>query len=89
MFDKLYGSLFIETGATGNAARLSEIDFSTKPFLTDWGFELRMQMFSNYQIPMFGFFQIAFPTEKNIPDRNDPTQMQEVDDFRIYFGLTI
>jgi hypothetical protein len=88
-FDKLYGSFFIETGATGNAPRIQDIDFSTKPFLTDWGFELRMQMFSNYQVPMFGYFQIAFPTETVIPDRNDRTQTLEVDDFRIYFGLTI
>ena len=89
MFDKLYGSFFIETGATGNAPRLSDINFSTKPFLTDWGFELRLQMFSNYRIPMFGFFQIAFPTETTIPDRNNPTETQEIDNFRIYFGLTI
>lgn len=89
MFDKLYGSFFIETGATGNAPRLSDINWSTKPFLTDWGFELRLQMFSNYQVPMFGFFQIAFPTESTIPDRNNPAQTIEVDDFRIYFGLTI
>ena len=46
-------------------------------------------MFSNYQIPMYGFFQIAFPTETTIPDRNNPGQMMEVDNFRIYFGLTI
>ncbi|MBS11186.1 MAG: hypothetical protein CME19_06255 [Gemmatimonadetes bacterium] len=89
MFDKLYGSLFVETGATGNAAKLTDVDWSTKPFLTDWGVELRMQMFSNYQIPMYGFFQIAFPTETTIPDRNNPGQMMEVDNFRIYFGLTI
>ena len=89
LFDKLYGSFFIETGATGNAARLSEIDFSRKPFLTDWGFELRMQMFSNYQVPMYGFFQIAFPTETTIPDRIDPTNPMDIDRFRIYFGLTI
>lgn len=89
LFDKLYGSFFVETGATGNAERLSDINFSTKPFLTDWGFELRMQMFSNYQIPMYGFFQIAFPTETTIIDRNNPAETIEVDDFRIYFGLTI
>jgi hypothetical protein len=89
LFDKLYGSFFVETGAVGNAPSLREVDFSTKPFLTDWGFELRMQMFSNYQIPMYGFFQIAFPTETTIPDRNNPTETLEVDDFRIYFGLTI
>jgi hypothetical protein len=89
LFDKLYGSFFIETGATGNAGRLQDINFSTEPFLTDWGFELRMQMFSNYQIPLFGFFQIAFPTESTIGDRNNRSQTIEVDDFRIYFGLSI
>ena len=38
---------------------------------------------------MFGFFQVAFPTETTITDRNNPTETIEVDDFRIYFGLTI
>ncbi len=89
IFDKMYGSVFFETGAVGNAAKLSDINFSTKPFLSDWGVELRLQLFQNYQIPMFGFFQVAFPTETTITDRNNPTETIEVDDFRIYFGLTI
>jgi Tol biopolymer transport system component len=90
LFDKLYGSFFIETGAAGNAEKLKDISLkSTKPLLTDWGFELRMQVFSNYQIPMYGFFQIAFPTETTIQDRNNRTQSLEVDSYRIYFGLTI
>ena len=38
---------------------------------------------------MFGFFQGAFPTETTITDRNNPTETIEVDDLRIYFGLTI
>jgi Tol biopolymer transport system component len=88
-FSKLYGSFFFETGATGNAKKLSEIDFSTKPFLSDVGFELRMEVISNYIIPMFGFFQIAWPLDKTIPDRNDPTIINTIDDFRIYFGLSI
>ena len=88
-FSKLYGSFFFETGATGNAERLSDIDFSTKPFLSDVGFELRMEVIANYVIPMFGFFQIAWPLDTTVPDRIDPTVMNKIDDFRIYFGLSI
>lgn len=88
-FSKLYGSFFFETGATGNAKRLSDIDFSTKPFLSDVGFELRMEVIANYIIPMFGFFQIAWPLDTTVPDRIDPTLTNTIDSFRIYFGLSI
>ena len=93
-FDKIYGTVFIETGATANFESLkSRWDagnrFNRDAFLTDWGFELRMQLFSNYRIPMFGYFQIAFPTRDRIRDRNDPTIIREIDSRRIYFGITI
>ncbi len=94
-FDKIYGVFFLETGATGDFARLkdifdgSKLDINKDAFLTDWGFELRMHMFSNYGLSMFGYFQIAFPTRKQIPDRNDPTFMQDIDSRRIYFGFSI
>ncbi|MBK34265.1 MAG: hypothetical protein CME26_01895 [Gemmatimonadetes bacterium] len=86
---KLYGSLFFETGATGNAPRLSDIDFSTKPFLSDVGVELRFEIIANYVIPMFGFLQIAWPLDTTVPDRIDPTITNDIDSFRIYFGLSI
>jgi len=88
-FDKIYGTFFIETGATGNSPRFRDMNFDSDKFLTDYGFELRMQMFSNYWIPMFGYFQVAFPTRDRIPDRNDPTIINEIDSRRFYFGLTL
>ena len=93
-FDKIYGTFFVETGATGNFESLkalldSDNKFKRDAFLTDWGFELRMQMFSNYRIPMFGYFQIAFPTRKSFPDRNNPGEDREVDGHRIYFGFAL
>jgi Tol biopolymer transport system component len=88
-FDKIYGTFFIETGAAGNAPRLKDIDFNRDAFLTDYGFELRMQMFSNYWIPMFGYFQVAFPTRRSIPDRNNPSIINNIDSRRFYFGLTL
>ena len=86
-FDKIYGTLFVETGATGNFESLralldSDDKFKRSAFLTDWGFELRMQMFTHYRIPLYGYFQIAFPTR-------DTIQGREIDKNRIYFGLTI
>ena len=86
-FDKIYGTLFVETGATGNFKSLralldSDDRFKRSAFLTDWGFELRMQVFNNYRLPMYGYFQIAFPTRHRI-------QGVDIDKSRIYFGLTI
>ncbi|MDA0746051.1 MAG: hypothetical protein O2954_05990, partial [bacterium] len=67
LFSKIYGTVFVETGATGNFESLSSLldsdnKFKRSAFLTDWGFELRMQMSTFYSLPMFGYFQIAFPT---------------------------
>ncbi len=86
-FDKIYGTFFVETGATGNFESLralldSDDRFKRSAFLTDWGFELRMQMFTHYRIPLYGYFQIAFPTRDSI-------RGQDIDNNRIYFGLTI
>ena len=86
-FDKIYGTVFVETGATGNFESLralldSDDRFKRSAFLTDWGFELRMQVFNNYRLPMYGYFQIAFPTRHRI-------QGVDIDKSRIYFGLTI
>ena len=88
-FDKIYGAFFVETGATGNFAQLQDLNWNKGAFLSDFGFELRMQMFTHYRIPMFGYFQIAFPTDTEIPDRNDPGRLRKVDGRRIYFGFSI
>jgi outer membrane protein assembly factor BamA len=91
-FDKLYASLFVEAGGVGNFAKLSDLKenkFKADAFLVDFGAELRMQIFSTYRLPMFGYFIIAFPVDKTVPDRNDPSVITTVDDYRIYFGMSI
>ena len=92
-FDKIYGSLFFEVGGASNAASINDIDWSWQnaknTFLADWGAELRFQMFSNYRLPVFGYFMVAFPTKRDIPARNNPSQIQRVDSNRIYFGLAM
>jgi hypothetical protein len=100
-FDKIYASLFFEFGGTSNATSFGDIfdvdksvhsgrwDKVKNNFLADCGAELRFQMFSHYRLPMFGYFLIAFPTKRDVPDRNDPTIIQRVDGRRIYFGLAL
>ena len=62
---------------------------ATGGILADWGAELRFQMFSHYRLPVFGYFLIAFPTKRDVADRNDPTIIDRVDGRRIYFGLAL
>ncbi len=100
-FDKIYASLFFEFGGTSNATSFGDIfdvdktihtgrwDKIKSAFLSDWGAELRFQMFSHYRLPMFGYLMVAFPTKRNVPNRNDPMTIDEVDGYRIYFGLAL
>lgn len=89
-FDKLYGSIFVETGATGNSARFRDVvkEIDKDKFLTDWGFELRFQMTANYVLPVFGYFQFAKPTSDFIRDRVTSARIP-VDSRRYYFGISI
>jgi len=92
-FDRLYATLFLETGATSDAAKFSDLKFNSRAirnaFLSDFGVELRMQMFSFYRLPMFGFLQFVAPFTRDVRDRNDPTQINRVDKHRIFFGFSI
>ncbi len=92
-FDRLYATLFLETGATGDFEKLSDLKFNSqtfrRAFLSDAGVELRMQMFSFYRLPMFGFFQFVMPFTRDVRDRNDPTRINRVDARRFFFGFTI
>ena len=74
-FSKLYGELFAEAGVVGNFARFEDIDFwsgerwgsmpNTDKFLTNVGGELRLQLFTFYRIPMFAYFQVAHPLNRD------------------------
>lgn len=61
---KLYTELFAETAAVGNSDKLRLDDFSTDDFLSDVGGELRLQLFTFYNLPMQAFFQVAHPLNR-------------------------
>ncbi|MCZ6632129.1 MAG: hypothetical protein O7G87_01895 [bacterium] len=86
-FDKVYATLFFETAAVSNAVSITDIGWNRNAFLSDFGIEVRFQMFSQYRLPMFGYFIAAFPTKRTIPVRNFPGETETVDRSRIYFGL--
>lgn len=100
-FDKIYATLFFEFGGTSNAATLGDLfgvddarydgrwDKIKSSFLTDYGAELRFQMFSHYRLPVFGYLIFARPTKREVPSRNDPTVLEEIGGYRIYFGLAL
>ncbi len=94
-FSKLYAELFAEAGVVGNFSRFGDIDFwsgkrwrswpNTDKFLTGVGGELRLQLFTFYRIPMFAYFQVAHPLnrERISRDADDPL----IDKWRYYFGF--
>ena len=100
-FDKIYATLFFEFGGTSNAASFGDLfsvdsalhdgrwDKIKSSFLTDYGAELRFQMFSHYRLPVFGYLIFARPTKREVPSRNDPTVLEEIGGYRIYFGLAL
>ena len=83
-FAKLYGRLFAEAGAVGNVDNLDLADLEDTDFIRDVGVELRMQLFTFYRIPMYAFFQVARPLDR---DQFDPSD--GVDKYRYYFGFNI
>ena len=82
-FSKLYAELFAEAGAVGNFSRFKDIDFNTDSFLTDVGGELRLQLFTFYRIPMFAFFQVAHPLNRD----RVAEEVGPIDKWRYYFGF--
>jgi hypothetical protein len=96
-FAKMYAEVFAEAGAVGNFTKVDVGDFDSSDFLTDVGGELRMEMFTNYRIPMRVFLQVAHPLNRNRLQRleareaglalDDPDAPEKVDKYRIYFGF--
>ena len=82
-FSKLYAELFAEAGAVGNFSHFGDVDFNTDSFLTDVGGELRLQLFTFYRTPMFAFFQVAHPLNR---DRVS-ADVGPIDKWRYYFGF--
>ncbi len=83
-FAKLYGRLFAEVGAVGNFDKFRLGDFDGDDVIRDIGGEVRMQMFTFYRIPMFAFFQVARPL-----DRNQFADDGSIDKYRYYFGFNL
>ena len=94
-FSKLYAELFAEAGVVGNFSRFEDIDFwsgerwrslpNTDKFLTDVGGELRLQLFTFYRIPMFAYFQVAHPLNRDRVSSGEDAPL--IDKWRYYFGF--
>ena len=94
-FSKLYAELFAEAGVVGNFSRFEDIDFwsgerwrslpNTDNFLTDVGGELRLQLFTFYRIPMFAYFQVAHPLNRERISSDEDAPL--IDKWRYYFGF--
>ena len=94
-FSKLYAELFAEAGVVGNFSRFEDIDFwsgerwrslpNTDNFLTDVGGELRLQLFTFYRIPMFAYFQVAHPLNRERVSSGEDAPL--IDKWRYYFGF--
>ncbi len=110
-FAKAYAEVFAETGTVSNASSVSlgEIDFDPRnvihdlprvleeDYLSDVGAELRLELFTNYQIPLRAYLQVAHPLNRNRLQREsakergldleDPEAPPKIDKWRYYFGL--
>lgn len=96
-FGKLYAHMFAETGAVGNFEEADFDDLGPEDFLSDVGGELRMEMFTNYRIPLRAFFQVAHPLNRKRLQRwearedgvslDSPDAPELIDRWRYYFGL--
>ena len=66
-------------------------------YLSDVGAELRLELFTNYQIPLRAYLQVAHPLNRNRLQREsakergldpeDPEAPPKIDKWRYYFGL--
>ncbi|MFC1526619.1 hypothetical protein ACFL6X_07415 [Candidatus Latescibacterota bacterium] len=97
-FAKLYAELFAETGAVANFDKAGDVglrmsgepwrwlesDLDREDFLSDAGGELRLEMFTNYRIPMRVFFQVARPLDRR---RELSWRMAEYEDEVAYLRL--
>lgn len=96
-FAKLYAELFAETGAVANYDEADLDALDKDDFLSDVGGELRMEMFTNYRIPLRVFFQVARPLDRGHVQRQEAAELgvdprgpeapELIDKWRYYFGL--
>lgn len=84
-FSKLYAELFAEAGAVGNFDKIDWGDLQTDDLLTDVGGQVRLQLFTFYRLPMFAFFQVARPLNRNRVEYAPDEPL--IDKWRYYFGF--
>ncbi len=94
-FDKLYATVFFDTGASWNFETFGELrdNIRSEDFLTDVGLEINIQMFTFYRLPLRAFFIVARPLNmdraKRIISETDgtPINLIEIDRYRYLFGI--
>jgi outer membrane protein assembly factor BamA len=82
-FDKLYGGVFWDSG---NAFDKDKIHFSK--FKNDFGFELRLNLFSFYSFPTRIFFNAAYGFNEFIKTEISDLKLNYGKEWRYYFGIT-
>ncbi|MBT4484546.1 MAG: hypothetical protein HOC71_12815, partial [Candidatus Latescibacteria bacterium] len=82
-FQRLYGSLFFETGRTWNFDRITMDKLREGELKSDVGFELRLNMISFYRLQTLLTAKIVWPLD----DMDDSPYRKYRDARRFYFGL--
>lgn len=108
-FAKAYAEVFAETGRVSNADSFSRLDLDPRnafddflrvlqeDYLSDVGAEVRLELFTNYRIPLRAYVQVAHPLNRDRLQReaamdlglapDDPGAPPKIDKWRYYFGL--
>jgi Tol biopolymer transport system component len=83
-FDRLYAGAFFDYG---NAFNDDKVDFSQ--FKKNYGFELRLDLFSFYSFPTRLFFNAAYGMDEFIKyERDSELQLKYGKEWRYYLGVT-
>ena len=83
-FDKLYAGVFYDYG---NAFNEDRVNFSQ--FKSDYGFELRLDLFSFYSFPTRIFFNAAYSMDEFIKtEKYSNLKLTYGKEWRYYFGIT-
>ncbi|MBN1155120.1 PD40 domain-containing protein [candidate division KSB1 bacterium] len=83
-FDKLYGGLFFDSGDAFDADRVNLSEFKN-----NYGFEVRLDLFSFYSFPTRIFFNAAYGLDEFIKKENDGLiELTYGKEWRYYLGIT-
>ena len=88
-FAKAYAEVFAETGRVSNADSFSRLDLDPRnafhdflrvledDYLSDVGAEVRLELFTNYRIPLRAYVQVAHPLSRNRLHREAVREQRE------------